>query len=86
MTCELVQKDGDAIDATAALEMRLDLFWRGAVVDIPNEDTSGVYVLLVFAQFVALTVQASLHFSQLGRFLLHFLYASFHRRDFFLRS
>jgi len=84
MSCELVQQDGDPVDVAAALEVRLDLLGRGAVVDIAHENAAGVDVLFVLAQVVCLLVQIRLHLAQLRSFCLHLLHAPLHRGDLFL--
>ena len=56
MTGELVQENGDAIYAAAALEMRLDLFRRSAVVDIAHKDAALVDVLSVLAEVMAFAI------------------------------
>ena len=40
MSRVLVQQDGDAIDGATALKVVLDLFGRGAVVDVADKDTA----------------------------------------------
>lgn len=86
MAGELVQEDGDAVDGAAALEVGLDLLWRGAVVDVANEDATSIDIFLVLAQGLGLGVERSLHLAKLGSLGLHLLHALLHGGDFFLRT
>lgn len=54
MSSELVQKDRDAVDRPAALKMRLDLLRARTVVDIADEDTPRINVLLALAKMLGL--------------------------------
>jgi hypothetical protein len=46
---EFIQKDGNAIDGAAALEMRLNFLGGSAVVHISNKDTPSINLLFVLA-------------------------------------
>ena len=64
--------------------MGFNLLWRGAVVDIANEDTPGIDILTVLAHVVALLVETGLHLPQLGGFLFHFGHSPLHGFNLFL--
>lgn len=81
VTGELVEKNGDAVDVAAALEVGLNLFWRGAVVDVADKDAARINVLLVFAQAFLLLVKAGLHLAKLRRLGLHLLHPLLHVLD-----
>jgi hypothetical protein len=49
LACEFIQKDGNAIDGAAALEMRLDFLGRSAVIHISNKNTPSIDLLFVLA-------------------------------------
>ena len=53
MPCELVEQDGDTVDAADALEVCLDLFGGSAVVDVADKDTARVDVFFALAHLVA---------------------------------
>lgn len=84
LTGELIEQDRDAVDRPRALEMRLDLLGRRAVVDVPDEDTSRVDVLSVLAEVVTLLIQTGLHLPQLGGFLFHLGDPALHGLDLLL--
>lgn len=84
---ELVEEDGDSVDGTAALEVRLDLLWGGRVVDIADKDAAAVDVIPALgAKLLALRVEARLHFPKLGGLLFHLGHPLLHRRDLLLRA
>jgi hypothetical protein len=78
MAGKLVEKDGNAIDGSAALEVRLDLLRRGSVVNIANEDAASINILLVLPKVSLAFLNFGLHFAQLGGFFLHLTDALLH--------
>lgn len=87
MTSELVQQDGDPVDASACLEVVLYLLRTRAIVDVADEDAArvdGLFALVRRGKSVA--VDLSLHFAQFGSFGFHVFKTLLHGRDFLLRA
>jgi hypothetical protein len=84
MTGELIKQNGDTIDATDALEMRLDLFRACTVVYVADKDTPRVDIFFALAHLVSLVVDGLLHLTQLLCFFFHLLDAAPHCGDLFL--
>jgi len=83
MTSELVKQDCDAVDGAAALEVRLNLLWGSAIVDVSNEDAARVNIFSTFAHG-AIVRAVVLHLSQLRGFSLHLLNTLLHRDNLIL--
>jgi len=86
MPREFVQEDGDTVDGSTTLEMGLDVFGGGHVVDVANEDAARVDIFFIVAELVALLLQRGLHLAESGSLFLHLGHSSLHGGDLVLTA